>query len=72
MNNNEYTVTMPYKEFEKWQKMEEEYKDLKSKFEVCFKVDELERTVDVQSQDLIKLFKKISPTRFEDYNYAIR
>ena len=72
MNSHECTVTIPYREFVKWIKMEEDFESFKSKFETCFKVDELEKSVDIQYQDLIKLFKEISPTRFGDYNYGIR
>lgn len=72
MNNSEYTITMPYREFEKCQKLEKDYKNFKTIFESCFKVDELKETVDVESKDLIKLFKNISPERFKEYNFAVR
>lgn len=72
MNSSEYTVTMPYREFEKWQKTEQILKKLKNSFNNCFNVDEEKETVDVDYQKLVNLFKSISPDRYREYNYALR
>jgi hypothetical protein len=72
MNSSEYTVTMPYREFKKWQEIEQTLKELKTNFNNCFDVDEEKETVDVDYQKLVDLFKSISPERYQEYNYALR
>ena len=72
MNSSEYTVTMPFKEFKKWQELEQKFKELKINFNNCFDVDEEKETVDVDYQKLVDLFKSLSPERYREYNYALR
>ena len=72
MNSNEYTVTMPYKEFEKWQKFEQDYKKLRDDVINCLEIDENISEVCVDKNKIIQIGKKLLPLRYQEYNYGVR
>lgn len=70
MNSNEYTVTMPFKEFKRWQKTEQEFEELKNKIKKCYNIDEENEVVTVQITNLKNIGKELLPARYHSYNYT--
>lgn len=70
MNCNDYTITMPYKEFKKWQSVETELNTIKDYIISCYNAQDN----DIMYIDVTKLKNagknlKLLPTRYENYNY---
>ena len=72
MNSNEYTVTMSYKEFEKWQKIEQDYKKLRDDVINCLEIDENINEICLNADKAIQVAKRLVPLRYQEYNYGIR
>ena len=72
MNSNEYTVTMPYKELEKWQKFEQDYKKLRDDVINCLEIDENTSEICLNKNKAIQVAKRLIPLRYQEYNYAVR
>ena len=72
MNSSEYTITMPYKAFEKWQKIEQDYKKLRDDVINCLEIDEMTNEICLDVNKAIKIAKKLVPLRYQEYNYAVR
>ena len=68
MNYNEYTVNMPYKEFEKWQEIQKKYEQLKAEIKNCYNLD-MDNNVNIDIEKLKQIGIKLLPMRYQDYNY---
>ena len=70
MNSSEYTVTMPFKEFKRWQELEQKFKQLQENIKNCYNIDEETEVVTVQITNLKNIGKELLPGRYHSYNYT--
>ena len=70
MNSSEYTVTMPFREFKKWQELEQKFKQLQENIKNCYNIDEETEVVTVQITNLKNIGKELLPSRYHSYNYT--
>ena len=69
MNTSKYTVTMTYSDLLKWQKLEQDFKELKTSLIECFNINEDNNSVQVNIINLKNIGKNLLPDRYQDFNY---
>ena len=69
MNTSKYTVTMTYSDLLKWQKLEQDFNQLKTSLIECFNINEDNNSVQVNIISLKNIGKSLLPDRYQEFNY---
>ena len=70
MNSNNYQITIPYSDFLKYQKTEQELKTLKNNIIDAFNPNDEIGEITMNVTEIKQLCKTLLPMRYQDYNYV--
>ena len=70
MNNNNYTITMPLKDYEKYKQIEQSFNDLKRNISDTFIPNDDIGVITINITQLIDIGKTLLPLRYQEYNYT--